>query len=76
MQPVRDESRELFGRIAAALHCDEHDVVIWLDELERAGLLLRAGGLRRVTPDVLGDFLLERECVDEQGRPTGYAEWV
>src|SRR5581483_6640393 len=76
VQPVRDESRDLFGRIATALGCAQHEVVRWLDDLERAGLLLRAGGLRRITPDVLGDFLLERECVDEQGRPTGYAEWV
>jgi hypothetical protein len=76
VQPVRDESRDLFGRIATALGCAEHEVVRWLDDLERAGLLLRAGGLRRITPDVLGDFLLERECVDAQGAPTGYAEWL
>ncbi|HEY5261863.1 MAG TPA: hypothetical protein VIJ33_07095 [Solirubrobacteraceae bacterium] len=76
VQPVRDESRELFARAAAALHCEEHDVVIWLDELERAGLLLRAGGLRRLTPDVLGDFVLERPCVGDRGTPTGYAEWL
>jgi len=76
VQPVRDESRELFARIAAAQQSEEHDVVIWLDELEHAGLLLRAGGLRRITPDVLGDFVLERACVGEQGRPTGYAEWL
>jgi hypothetical protein len=74
VQPVRDESRELFGRVAAKLSCEEHEVVIWLDELEHAGLLLRAGGLRRITPDVLGDFVLERECVNRQGRPSGYAQ--
>jgi hypothetical protein len=74
LQPVRDGQHELFARVGAQLDAEKHDVVAWLDELERAGLLLRAGGLRRITPDVLGDYLLENECVDYGGTPTGYAD--
>jgi hypothetical protein len=76
VQPVRDNEHNLLESIASSSGCIEHEVVGWLSELERAGLLLRAGGLRRFTPDVLGDFVLEAECVDEHGRPSGYAEWL
>jgi hypothetical protein len=76
VQPIRDGNRDLLARIGAALDRAEHHIVGWLDELERSGLLLRAGGLRRITPDVLGDFLLERECVDDNGNPSGYAEML
>jgi hypothetical protein len=45
-----------------------------LGELEQAGLLLARGRLRRIIPDVLADHILHKACLDQQDRPTGYAD--
>jgi hypothetical protein len=74
VQPLRDNDARVMDGLADLIGATRSEVIGWLDDLEHAGLLLRAGNLRRVTPDVLSDYLLEGECVDGNGNPTGYAE--
>jgi len=52
----------------------EHELRLLLAKLEVAGFLMRRGRLARVSPDVLGDHLLSRAAVDENGRPTRFVE--
>ncbi len=74
--PVRPDS-ELF-QIAAAtfLNCQRLDLANALGVLEEGGVLLRRGYSLRITPDVLADHLLNKACLNPQGRPTGYAQQV
>ena len=44
--------------------------------LEKHGLLLRRGGLVRIVPDVLSDYLLEQACLAHADQPTGFADEV
>lgn len=45
-------------------------------ELVNAGVLFQRGDYYRIAPDLLSDFIIEAECIDRDGRSTGYAEKV
>lgn len=44
--------------------------------LTDAGVLFKRGGRYRLSPDLLADFIIERTCIGESGKSTGYAELV
>jgi hypothetical protein len=73
LQPLALGSAMVQARLAQDLNVDEQDVPRAIDALESAGLLSGIAR-RRIAPDVLGDHILHDECVDREGRPTGYAD--
>jgi hypothetical protein len=44
--------------------------------LQKHGLLAQRGGLIRIVPDVLSDYLLEQACVRSNGEPTEFADAI
>jgi transcriptional regulator with XRE-family HTH domain len=44
--------------------------------LTNGGVLFKRGARYRLSPDVLADYIIEANCVDVQGKSTGYAELV
>ncbi len=61
-------------RMAEDLKVEAFELNDCLAKLEHAGLLVARGRLRRIVPDVLGDHILHRACIDAGGRPTGRAD--
>lgn len=41
-----------------------------------AGVLFKRGGKHRLSPDLLADYIIEKVCIEQNGRSTGYAEQV
>jgi hypothetical protein len=74
VQPVLDGKEKLLEALAAELDTSPANVRLWLDALESGGVLMRAGRLRRITPDVLADYVLEERCIDNRGRSTRYSD--
>jgi len=50
-----------------------HEIETALRELEEGGMLLRTGRRWEVVPDLLGDYFLERVCLDSDGRFGSFA---
>jgi Helix-turn-helix. len=44
--------------------------------LIEAGVLFKRGGLYRLSPDLLADYIIEQECIGPEGKSSGYAEAV
>lgn len=44
--------------------------------LTDAGVLFKRGGQFRLSPDLLADYIIEKACIGENGKSTGYAEQV
>jgi transcriptional regulator with XRE-family HTH domain len=44
--------------------------------LTEAGVLFKRGGKYRLSPDLLADYIIEKACIGENGKSTGYAERV
>lgn len=44
--------------------------------LINAGVLFKRGALYRISPDLLADHIIENNCIDAEGRTSGYAERV
>ena len=74
LAPLSTEDMQTLDAMAGELGRPTHEVRLLLSALEEAGLLLARGRLRRIVPDVLGNHILHRACVDRQGRPTGYSD--
>jgi hypothetical protein len=62
------------ARLSDFVELAEHELRLLLAKLETAGFLMRRGRQVRVSPDVLGDHLLYKAAVDENGRPTRFVE--
>lgn len=45
-------------------------------QLTEAGVLFKRGGKYRLSPDLLADYIIEKVCIGENGKSTGYAEQV
>jgi transcriptional regulator with XRE-family HTH domain len=52
---------------------DTHRIIRLLCD---AGVLFKRGGLLRISPDLLGDYIIENSCIAVNGKSTGYAESV
>jgi hypothetical protein len=74
--PVEPADKKFQTPSADLLHVRQDEVVAAVDQLQRNGLLLRAGRLVRIVPDLLSDFLLEGACVTAGGESTGFADVV
>jgi hypothetical protein len=74
LAPLSVEHGQTLALAGSELGVGEDALLAILGELEAAGLLLARGRLRRIVPDVLADHVLDRACLDRQGRPTGYAD--
>jgi hypothetical protein len=65
-----DAFRDLAARF---LQWRPDEVATCLDKLRAAGVLVHRGDALRITPDVLSDEFLQSQCMDSQGKPTGFA---
>jgi hypothetical protein len=74
--PFRARDSQLLQTAASLLATDVATLQRTIEELERAGVLLRRGRGVRITPDVLSDHILHRACITEQGELTGYAQTI
>jgi transcriptional regulator with XRE-family HTH domain len=76
LQPFHPEDKSLAAVVekveGLALH--EFNRVVRL--LTDAGVLFRRGGEYRLSPDLLGDHIIEISCIAQSGASTGYAEKV
>jgi hypothetical protein len=61
--------------VADFLSCDAEALDEAVGAPESAGLLIGAGRVRRLVPDILADFVLHSACV-RAGARTGYAEKI
>ena len=62
---------EALGKIAGLSAVEVKGV---LKRLREAGVVFRHGTKMRIAPDLLGDFLVEDQCIDANGSSTGFAE--
>lgn len=76
VQPFNPEDRELLGLAAEVEKIENDEVARLVRLLTQAGVIFRRGGLYRLSPDMLADYILEEECVGIGGTSTGYAERV
>ncbi|MGF2037349.1 MAG: caspase family protein [Nostoc sp. CmiVER01] len=68
-------SNEQFKQVAAEfLQVSTSKLVSSVGILEQSGILLRRGGILRITPDVLADHILYEACLTAQGESTGYIQ--
>jgi len=76
IQPFHPED-ESIAQVAERVEClrlPEVNRLIRL--LTDAGVLFKRGGKYRLSPDLLADYIIEKACIGENGRSTGYAEQV
>jgi transcriptional regulator with XRE-family HTH domain len=76
LQPVHDNDQTLNETLSRISGQKIFDVARILKRLREAGVLFSRANKSRVAPDLLGDFLIENLCIDDQGRSTGFAEMV
>ena len=76
VQPVRLDNEITLDSEAKFLHIDRPSLLLYLDILEKAGVLLRRGNTLRIVPDVLADHILHQANVTSQGQPSRYADRV
>lgn len=76
IQPIKLEN-ELLKLIANSLeNIPTHDVDRCMNLLNKAGVLVKQGPLYRLSPELLGDFINEENCLGMENCSTGYAEKV
>jgi hypothetical protein len=76
LEPVRPAASEFRDKAATFLGIESWDLYKRFETIEEHGLLFRRGGLVAIAPDVLGDFILEEQCLTRRGEDTGYAKRV
>lgn len=76
LSPVRPEDEDYLGLAAEFLDVEDHTIREIYQRLEETGVLLRRGGLVRITPDVLADHILHDACISNLGDSTGFAQEI
>ena len=77
LQPVRTDDQSFRNTLSTVVGKPYDQLYRHIRDLEAAGVLRRRGSSLRIVPDLLGDILLTRACVDEiDGHPTGYLDRV
>jgi hypothetical protein len=71
LQPYRVTDGELIRATATFLNQSEDELRRHIDGLEQTGFVIRRGGLIRITPDVIADYILGRALFTIRGEPTG-----
>ena len=74
--PIAPSDRRFLERAGKFLQLREDQILKAVDELVKAGVLVKGGSLIRIVPDVLSDFLLEQACIDSSGESIRYAEAI
>ena len=76
IQPFNVENPHFVQICAEAEKLSDVDVPRLFRVLVDAGVLFRRGDYYRIAPDLLADFIIEKECIVPDGGSTGYAERV
>jgi len=77
VQPFNPDDRSLYEIAETIEQLDAPQTRRLIGLLTNGGLLFKRGGLYRLSPDVLADFIIEDICiVASSGESTGYAERV
>lgn len=76
VQPIAIDDRRLLVAFGDLQGLPEYEVSRLLRVLVQGGVLFKRGNRYRLAPDVLGDYLVEAQCVSASGASTGYAEAV
>lgn len=76
IQPFSPEDQRTAALIEAAQLIPVPDCNRLIKLLIGAGILFKRGGMYRISPDLLGDHIIESSCVGIGGESTGFAEHV
>ncbi|WP_196220426.1 helix-turn-helix domain-containing protein [Alcanivorax sp. VBW004] len=75
MQPIYENDSAIIQAIEETSALSKSNVIRIIKRLRNAGVLFRRGRKSKISPDLLGDFLVESSCVIDSGS-TGVAEKV
>ena len=76
VQPIAINDYQLAETFTKATQLPAHEFSRLIKNLIDAGVLFKRGPKYRLSPDLLGDHLIEARCVGTGGVSTGYAEEV
>ncbi|MGE0769701.1 MAG: helix-turn-helix domain-containing protein [Hyphomicrobiaceae bacterium] len=76
VQPFHPEDRTLLKAIREVEGLDEPEAARLIRLLVESGVAFRRGERYRIAPDLLADYIIEKECIGIAGASTGYAEKV
>ncbi|SFV32950.1 XRE family transcriptional regulator [Hyphomicrobium facile] len=76
VQPLNIEDTRLLETVENLEGIERNETARLIRVIIDGGVLFKRGGLYRLSPDLLADAIIERECVAAEGRSTGYAERV
>jgi transcriptional regulator with XRE-family HTH domain len=74
LQPVRSDDTTLTNALGTLFGLQPNEIARILKRLKDAGVLFQRGSYGRIAPDLLGDFLIENDCIVAAGQSTGFAE--
>lgn len=75
-QPIYIEDENLYEILKSVNNVMPEKAKIYLHNLHNAGVLIKRGLKYRLSPDPLGDFLIEKSCLGINGISTGYSDKV
>ena len=76
LQPFHPDDARLLAAIRQIEGIEPHESSRLIKLLTNGGVLFKRGARYRLSPDILADYIIEANCVDVQGKSTGYAEIV
>lgn len=76
LQPIKEDDGQLLNALGKVVNIATHEVARILKRLREAGVLFQRGPSSRIAPDLLGDFLVEDQCIASPGHSTGFAAAV
>ena len=76
LQPFHPEDASLATAVEKVEGLPSHEFKRIVRLLTDASVLFRRGGKYRLSPDLLGDHIIESACIAQGGASTGYAEKV
>ncbi|MFA6037476.1 MAG: helix-turn-helix domain-containing protein [Legionellales bacterium] len=76
LQPFHPDDESFFAAIESIEKLAREKIHRLLRLLTDGGILFKRGGKYRLSPDLLGDYIIEDICIGEGGRSTGYAEKI
>ncbi len=75
-QPFHPDDAPLLAAVEKIEAIPPHESSRLIKLLTNGGVLFKRGARYRLSPDVLADYIIEANCVDVEGKSTGYAELV
>jgi transcriptional regulator with XRE-family HTH domain len=74
LQPIKDDDAALADALGKVASLSPHEVARILKRLREASVLFQRATGSRIAPDLLGDFLVEDQCISASGTSSGFAE--